>query len=172
MSTATTTKTVYVRNEAGEFVCPHCGETKARQNTMFYHMKKHTGDMKYVCSVPGCDKRFIQKSGLTQHMAQAHPVGLPEWGCPCCDHTCRMKANMAIHIARMHGAGVPPAASAGATECVVCDRTFASATAYYYHASACFGGLPEAVSLGGDSTKKAAAAAVAEPKDVAAAAEE
>jgi hypothetical protein len=157
-TTTTMTTTKYQKNEAGEFVCPHCGETKARQNTMFYHLKKHTGDMKYVCSVPGCDRKFIQKSGLTQHMAQAHPSGAPAWGCPCCDHTCRMKANMSIHIARMHGE-VPPAASTGATECVVCEKSFASATAYYYHAVACFGVKEEPVCLteakGGAGVEKA-----------------
>ena len=152
----------YQKNEAGEFVCPHCGETKARQNTMFYHMKKHTGDMKYVCSVPGCDRKFIQKSGLTQHMAQAHATGAPEWGCPCCDHTCRMKANMSIHIARMHGETVAPAASSGATVCVVCDKTFASATAYYYHAGECFDVKEVPVSLGGGGAKAAAGASVTE----------
>jgi hypothetical protein len=137
----------YIKNDAGEFVCPHCGETKARQNTMFYHIKKHTGDMKYACSVPGCERRFIQKSGLTQHMAQAHPSSAPEWGCPCCDHTCRMKANMTIHIARMHVESIPPAAS-GASVCVLCDRTFASATAYYYHAATCFKVTEEPICLG------------------------
>ena len=161
--TAVATTSKYLKNEAGEFVCPHCGETKARQNTMFYHLKKHTGEMKYVCSVPGCDRKFIQKSGLTQHMAQAHPEGKPEWGCPCCAHTCRMKANMTIHIARMHGEGIPPAASSGATACVVCDRSFASATAYYYHVGACFGSpLPAPVSLVSAAPKEVVAEATAE----------
>jgi hypothetical protein len=154
----------YQKNEAGEFVCPHCGETKARQNTMFYHLKKHTGDMKYVCSVPGCDRKFIQKSGLTQHMAQAHATGTPGWGCPCCDHTCRMKANMQIHIARMHG-DVPPAAASGATDCVVCEKTFASATAYYYHAVTCFGVKEEPVCLTVAAKAEAKAGAGTEKTD-------
>jgi hypothetical protein len=147
----------YQKNEAGEFVCPHCGETKSRQNTMFYHLKKHTGEMNYVCTVSGCDRRFVQKSGLIQHMAQAHPEGKPEWGCPCCPHTARMKANMTIHIARMHG-DVPPAASSGVTTCIACDRSFASATAYYYHAAMCFSVTEEPVCL--------APAAASEVKEV------
>jgi len=134
-------KATYIRTADGGFQCPFCDITKDRQNTMFYHMKKHTGDMKYVCSVPGCDRKFIQKSGLDQHTAQAHPVGDHEmWGCPCCDHSCRMKANMQIHIARMH---LPVETDTGA--CPKCDKCFSSATAYYYHAYSCTGTTLEPV---------------------------
>lgn len=136
--------TIYIRNAAGEFVCPHCGVTKARQNTMYYHMKKHTGEMSHVCGV--CSKGFIQKSGLDQHMLQAHPTeaaaagtDVTEYDCPCCDHSCRMKANLVIHIARKHGDGwIPTVPTAGGATCERCDRSFSSPTAYYYHAAACF----------------------------------
>ena len=134
-----TKKMTYLRNDKGEFVCPDCGEVKARQNTMFYHMKKHAGEMKHVCSV--CSKGFIQKSGLTQHMLQAHPApdAAPAWACPCCDHTAKMKANLVIHIGRKHGDGwIPGVTGAGACECTGCKRPFSSATAYYYHAVSCF----------------------------------
>lgn len=140
--TTVATKMTYVRNAAGEFVCPDCGITKNRQNTMFYHMKKHTGEMPHVCGV--CSKGFIQKSGLQQHMVQAHPeaaaaagCAVTEFACPCCDHKCRMKSNLLIHIARKHGAGWVPAAS-GPTTCGSCAKSFSSATAYYYHAVFCF----------------------------------
>ena len=138
----TTTKMTYLRNEAGEFVCPDCGVTKARQNTMFYHMKKHAGILNHVCTV--CSKGFIQKSGLVQHMVQSHPdaavdtgIDVAEHGCPCCPHTCRVKSNLLIHVARKHGSGwVPPAS--GPTTCSACSKAFSSATAYYYHATQCF----------------------------------
>lgn len=131
--------TTYVRNEKGEFVCPYegCGVTKARQNTMFYHMKKHAGNMDYVCDVPGCGKSFIQKSGLQQHRLQAHTADAPEWSCPCCDHVSRVKSNLLIHVGRMHGAGWIPC-SANDGSCTGCKKTFSSATAYYYHAVQCF----------------------------------
>jgi hypothetical protein len=132
-----TAKTLYIRNAAGEFVCPHCGITKARQNTMYYHMKKHTGEMSHICGV--CSKGFIQKSGLDQHMLQAHSTGVTEYECPCCDHSCKMKANLVIHIARKHGDGwIPTVPTAGGAICTGCERSFSSPTAYYYHAAACF----------------------------------
>jgi hypothetical protein len=136
-----TTKISYVRNANGQFVCPECGETKDRQNTMFYHMKKHSGITSYKCKEAGCQKGFIQKSGLQQHMAQAHPNTIDDsnpytkqtWSCPSCPHTCRMKANMTIHIARKHMKEIPPYSDS----CSGCNKHFASATAYYYHALSC-----------------------------------
>lgn len=136
--------TKYVRNAEGLFVCPHCGETKARQNTMYYHMKKHAGVLDYACPEPGCGKAFVQKSALDQHCRQAHPaIACPEaWGCPCCEHTSSVKANIIIHIGRKHGAHWIPAVGGDSgmeVFCPCCSKELASSTAYYYHGVKCFG---------------------------------
>lgn len=126
----------YVRNDEGLFTCPHCDKVTTRQNTMFYHLKKHAGILDYKCSVPGCTKAFIQKSGLQQHMNQVHQASGPTiFTCPHegCDHTCQMKSNMVIHIARKHSPQIPVYSGT----CTGCDKTFKSATAYYYHAATC-----------------------------------
>lgn len=128
----------YVRNDEGLFTCPHCDKVTTRQNTMFYHLKKHAGILDYKCSVPGCTKAFIQKSGLQQHMNQVHQASGPTiFTCPHegCDHTCQMKSNMVIHIARKHSPQIPVYSGT----CTGCNKTFKSATAYYYHAAACAG---------------------------------
>jgi hypothetical protein len=127
----------YTKNEAGLYVCPECGETKNRTNTMYYHMKKHAGALDHVCPIEGCGKRFVHKSGLNQHVSQAHATTEPELACPCCDHRCRTKANLLIHVARKHSdAWIPCREKSGV--CTGCTRTFASDTAYYYHAVQCF----------------------------------
>jgi len=128
----------YIKNEKGEFVCPDCGETRRLRSTMFYHIKRnHTEVRDYVCTEPGCDKAFIQKAGLQQHMLQAHSAeGTTLLNCPCCNHSCKMKANLIIHIGRKHGAGWIPPSEAGA--CQGCKKQFSSETAYYYHAVGCF----------------------------------
>lgn len=132
--------TKYLKNDEGLFVCPDCGETKERQNTMFYHMKRHTGAFDYPCKEAGCDKAFIQKSGLQQHMMQVHRKETgSQWSCPCCPRTCTMKNNMMIHIGRMHGSGwIPEAESKVDCLCTGCKGVFKSDTAYYYHAVTCF----------------------------------
>lgn len=135
-----TTKPAYTRNATGDYMCPHCDFTAKAKNpsTMFYHMLDHTGEKPHVCTEPGCDKAFKQKSGLTQHIRQVH-TGAKGFSCPCCDHTATMKANMLIHIARKHGTGiVPPVATTGACTCSQCSKGFASATAYYYHSYECY----------------------------------
>lgn len=135
----------YVRNNAGQYMCPHCDKVTDRQNTMYYHIKKHLGNLDYPCTVPGCTKAFIQKGALQQHVAQTHPAVVDTENpyanqihtCtePGCKHTCRMKANLQIHMARKHSPWIPIYSGT----CVGCVRPFASATAYYYHAWTCEG---------------------------------
>ena len=138
-------KSKYPRNAAGQYTCTHCDKVTDRQNTMFYHLKKHAGTMDYPCTEPGCAKAFVQKSGLQQHVAQAHPNVIDKtnpyanqiYEClePGCDHKCRMKANLQIHTARKHSPWIPTFIGT----CTGCTRAFASPTAYYYHAIGCQG---------------------------------
>ena len=154
----------YKRNEAGEFVCPDCGKTAKRHNTMYYHMKSHATTMDHTCSV--CSKGFIQKGGLQQHMAQAHPeiaelddsnpYAHQTTQCPCCDQVMRIRSNLMIHVTRKHGEGwvTPPRTEMDpntkikrwicAKEC--CGKPFSSSPAFYYHAMECYGkGAPEEI---------------------------
>jgi len=132
----------YQKNDAGLYVCPHCSETKARSNTMYYHiLSKHSNEVKHACPVAGCGKGFIQKSGLTQHMNQVHSnlVDATVFECPCCDHTARQKPNVVIHIGRKHGDDwIPRAVGSGVVCCKGCSKEFQSPTSYYYHAVTCF----------------------------------
>lgn len=63
----------YTKNAEGLFVCSHdgCNKTFARQNTMYYHIKRHLNQFSYKCTE--CDKGFIQKSAFLHHMAAVHP---------------------------------------------------------------------------------------------------
>ena len=132
------TPNVYIRNESGLYVCPHCGETKNRQNTMYYHIKKHIGVTDHKCLEPGCGKEFIQKSGLDQHRIQSHPTDSVQlWSCGFCTHSTKSRANLMIHIGRCHSNGWIPKQLESHT-CSGCNRRFISDTAYFYHAVGCF----------------------------------
>ena len=127
----------YIRNCDGAFACSECTfvtAPHAPQSTMFYHMKKHTGEKPHVCSHPGCEMSFVQKSGLTQHML-THGGG-DGLACPCCDHSSKTKANLLIHIGRKHGESWIPAMKEG--RCTGCNKICSSVTAYCYHAVRCF----------------------------------
>lgn len=140
----------YMRNETGEFVCPHCPKVCEKQNTMYYHIKKnHTNDLPYKCEKCVGTPRFLQKSAYLHHCARVHPeisstdseknpyagvtVACPATGC---SHSTHTKANILIHYARNHCKEWIPAYSKSAA-CAGCSKTFASSSAYLYHALTC-----------------------------------
>lgn len=141
----------YMRNAAGEFVCPHCPKVCEKQNTMYYHIKKnHTNDLPFKCEKCVGTPRFLQKSAYLHHCAQVHPeaaagdaestnpyVGVSV-SCPAtgCGHSTHTKANLLIHYARNHCKEWIPAYSKSAA-CTGCSKTFASSSAYLYHALTC-----------------------------------
>lgn len=152
--------TTYIKDSEGNYVCPHCGDVKRNRSTMFYHIKKHTGTLNYICPEPDCGAAFLQKSGLTQHYRYAHKEKKDKdakpnsgngsgngsgneslWGCPECKYTCATKSNVVIHIGRKHGAPIIPPVTkteCGNIECSGCSKLCASSTAYFYHAVSCF----------------------------------
>jgi len=150
----------YVKNTTGEFVCQEkgCGKCFARQNTMYYHMKRHMKDFTYTCTA--CKKGFVQKSAFLHHMAAVHPetrevqitsndklidqkIVNPYAGvcykCPVdgCMFDTRTKANALVHYARVHARDdwiTPYDKEAG---CPHCKKEFGSAAAYLYHCTGC-----------------------------------
>ena len=137
--------TDYFRTDNGEFQCRHCEKRCAKQNTMYYHVQsKHSQECKFVCS--HCpDKKFIQKSAYLQHMASMHPQDVKEdtnpyvgvsFTCPFpeCGQAAKTKANILVHFARTHCKDWIPAF---AKACKNCEKSFASSTAYFYHAPSC-----------------------------------
>lgn len=131
----------YARGPDGEYLCPYCPFTAKSKNpsTMHYHIKKHEGIKNYKCAE--CDQSFIQRSGLTQHIALIHSDCLSgEIKCPYCSVcTARTKANLFIHIGRVHGDGwIPRVSGSGPCVCDGCGKVCQSSGAYYYHAVKCF----------------------------------
>lgn len=132
-------KLAYKKNADGHYECIHCGAVKRRQNTMHYHMKKHAGTYPHKCA--HCDKEFLQKKSLDLHIEAKHPETLkPHDMCDCssCDFQSRTKANLHIHFMRVHCKDLCAFTKKdGATTCSKCAQTYASLTAYYYHAFNC-----------------------------------
>lgn len=114
MTNATREALVYKRDESGHLICERCGfkpkpterHPKGNPSTMHYHMKKHTNDFPYECSI--CKSGFPQKQNLVNHMKARHAEHLKEkenaFKCPIpnCSFQSITKGNCLIHCARRH----------------------------------------------------------------------
>ena len=136
--TPTPIHTIYQKNVDGTYRCPHCGISKNRQNTMYYHIKTHEGHLPFQCS--HCDKEFLQAATLAIHIAARHAaVTAAAFACPCCPFKSLTKSNRAIHYLRKHCADEVTAFQARQTHsltCGACQKVCNSSTAYLYHVAA------------------------------------
>lgn len=131
----------YQRNANGDFVCPHCGKVvpKEKQNTMHYHLKKHSGDLPHECGT--CGKKFAQKQSLELHIKWNHKPTDEILECPVagCNFTSTSWSNRRIHFLRKHCKDHIEEIQDGHT-CKACHKTFNSSTAFFYHAADCIDG--------------------------------
>ena len=126
----------YLRTADGRFECPECHAVKRLQSTMHYHMKTHQ-DMRHSC--PHCAKTFLQKRTMELHIAAKH-TPVRTFVCPLCPYASAAKGNLLVHCFRLHfheetTALLKP--DAKEKTCRACDRSFTTATAFYYHAKGC-----------------------------------
>jgi hypothetical protein len=147
---------VYTRDDAGHLYCECCGfKPKATErhpygnpSTMHYHMKKHTNDFPYECSV--CKSGFPQKQNLINHMKARHPNHLKEkdtdFKCPMngCTFRSVTKGNCLVHCARRHFdeivdsyLEIKEVNDVKTHHCLCCVKDFKSPTAFYYHILKC-----------------------------------
>lgn len=136
----------YHKNSDGDFVCPHCGVIKKRQNSMHYHMKKHMDDLQHVCKL--CKKGFLQKQTLDLHIRSKHPELLEiqekKHKCPFdnCNFNALTKGNLIIHILRLHFQDEISTIMLTNQErksitCYGCEKEFQSSCSFYYHCKGC-----------------------------------
>ena len=139
----------YIRNEDGHFVCPTCGVVKEKQNTMYYHMKRHETELPYNCK--HCKKGFLQKQTLDLHIKSKHSGNVAKaFECTMegCEFSAHTKGNCRTHFFRVHCSEEVDELlihdkEEGTIECSVCERTFNSLGLFYYHCGDCIGSLPD-----------------------------
>jgi transcription elongation factor Elf1 len=137
-----------VKDEEGRilyFLCPVCGIAKNKQNTMYYHVKKHLEEKDFKCG--SCDKAFLNKQGLETHMAARHPAtstAKRDYECPFedCTFSSTTKGNVRTHCMRKHfseecSALLERDSDTGSVSCDACKDRFKSLPAFFYHAIRC-----------------------------------
>jgi hypothetical protein len=137
----------YTRNENGDFVCPFCAKVvpKDKQNTMHYHLKKHSGDLPHECET--CGKKFAQKQSLELHIQVRHAdmidddEDIQKFECPVpgCGFSSHTFANRRIHFLRKHCSKQVEKIRDGKA-CKHCQKEFKSSSAFYYHVGSCVSG--------------------------------
>ena len=147
---------VYKRDEKGHLLCEKCGfqpkptekHPLGNPSTMHYHMKKHTNDFPYECSI--CKSGFPQKQNLLNHMKARHPDHSKEkenmFHCPIegCTFQSVTKGNCLVHCARRHYSqdvdeylNVKEEGEKKVHMCLCCGKDYKSPTAFYYHILKC-----------------------------------
>ena len=145
---STKPRMTYLRNGAGDYLCPDCGFTSTKQNTMHYHMKTHLGVLPNTCDT--CKKSFLQKQQLDIHLTtNAGKTGHPDvdlatvtmYECPFdgCEFKSPNKGNCRTHCMRIHVAEETAALLERGDEisCRHCSETFNSLGQFYYHSLKC-----------------------------------
>ncbi len=143
MSSDKPQRLVYIKNENGHFVCPHCAQVREKQNTMYYHMLTHKGKLPYECTI--CEKGFTQKQELTLHMQRRHPEECeeekPVITCPFpnCNFSDVRKGNVKTHCMRKHAEKYIKDVidNSDGYHCNVCEFESRSAAGIFYHLSCC-----------------------------------
>lgn len=139
----------YIKNDKGDFVCPHCNVVKKNQNTMFYHIKKHGEQLKHICK--SCKKQFLQKQTLELHIRSKHPdlineetINNKKFKCPYdnCEFSSLTKGNCLIHFIRVHcqdevNSIMIKNNDTKTIECSKCHNEFNNSCSFYYHCKSC-----------------------------------
>ncbi|KAL3249661.1 hypothetical protein MRX96_055870 [Rhipicephalus microplus] len=107
---------------AEEKLCPECGKAFQTELSLGMHLRTHTQEINYKCSV--CSKIYHSRCSLKKHIATVHRSSLRVF-CALCNRGFLSHASMLLHVKFAHKDG----AKAGASVEVIADRLEPSADA-------------------------------------------
>ncbi|KAH6935126.1 hypothetical protein HPB50_003492 [Hyalomma asiaticum] len=105
---------------AEEKLCPECGKAFQTELSLAMHLRTHTQEVNFKCSV--CSKIYRSRCSLKKHIATAHRSSLRAF-CAVCNRGFLSHSTMLLHVKFAHQLG----AKAGATAEVIADSSKPSA---------------------------------------------
>merc|ERR1719193_3035850 len=90
------TKIIPSRKKIKIFACDKCKKTFKRSNVLKYHLQTHTGEKPFKC--PKCKKTYGQNFELNRHIKKIHKKIYKLHECNICDKNFVNKCDLLDHI--------------------------------------------------------------------------
>lgn len=105
----------HILQEKKKFLCPSCFKEFSTKGNMKSHLQTiHLKNLPYKCTVPGCSKKYYNKSKLELHL-RSH-INVRPYVCPICSKAFKEKNVLKIHV--QYHSGLRP------FKCQLCPKTY------------------------------------------------
>ena len=88
-----------VRDDSGNYLCPHCDFKTKDLARLRNHLTTHE-DVKFTCMWEGCDQKYANINGRKRHEKKVHAVD--DFGCDKCGSSFTLPEDLKKHIVDAH----------------------------------------------------------------------